>query len=845
MLSGIAIGVGEPADDGIRFDPTIGEFCVGIDPTTGAAESVASTGSQAAVDSGGGSVANSSWAADIVTYAGGIGDERFRDVIQLSDQTFLVAGSAETLDWIPAGTPVRTISGHEGIRSAGSGRIGYLMHLSADMQTIQDVLHLPADTVVNLQKLRTSEIPGERTGDLFVSGLRRWISNDREAGYFIGKLDGNYVDALPTRFEWTFDVHTRPPSEHDELQPWDVRPDGKVVYGYGDSHNYNWAAIGVLDADGVPTTMEHWPLHSGDAGEHYDSASSYPGLIDRSLIVVKAGRSGSLRSRTADEHAFLGVDENGSPGRQGTYPDDVFFSGHDSSNGPGYTGYRVQKPTGRIGEIVVDRRSGDFYYGYSIQSRLPDGNPDFEPAIVAMDDSGATKWWGRMYRDFIDDNGNGVFDDGEFARSTPDQYVDSLAIDYSSDSLVVLARAHGNNVINFFKGHEIAANPTGSGFQNQFTGSSGNIHLQWIGKYGLNSGQIHAATYMGEYPEGNIGQGTPIADGLLAGWPDPNAGWPNLNTTRSDANSLSVDADGNVYVAAYGRRPFTTSNAFQQMTLPGEGFSSWSSFIRVYTPDLSDLAYSSLLAGDWDPDTEQLAKNTKLYGFVPTATGVVVVGQHLDNGDDGVSDHHPIPTANVPPWGRQTPGGEEAIFASLNFRDALVNIEEVQINDGEAQRSLLTEVEIHFDGPVQFDASAVTIEKLGSVELPAAEVSLAIENGRTVATIRFSGAHTIDRGGAATSLEDGDYRMTLFADRFVAGSRTPAANWTLDSADGFFRRFGDVDGSGTTDLLDFGDFRTAFGNEVGDTGFMAALDSNGDGQIGLIDFGEFRESFNR
>ena len=54
---------------------------------------------------------------------------------------------------------------------------------------------------------------------------------------------------------------------------------------------------------------------------------------------------------------------------------------------------------------------------------MPDGNPDFEPAIMKMDNTGELLWWSRLYHE--------IRADGSIHNSSPDQYIDGLAIDYS------------------------------------------------------------------------------------------------------------------------------------------------------------------------------------------------------------------------------------------------------------------------------------------------------------------------------------------------------------------------------------------------------------------------------
>ena len=587
---------------------------------------------------------------------------RFHDAIRLSDGSYLLSGQAANLDWLPAFVPVQEISALA-IDSSASESTGFVVQLSPDLQTIQSAIHFPIDSARSVYRMRTTEIPGQVTGQLFISGHRE---NGTTNGYFIARLNDNFVDQVPTALDWVVNVNTRGDSNdgsssHKGLQPWDVGSDGKVIYALGEAFGSGWAAIQRLDQNGEPEIVEHWRIHWQQAGGEWRGtpASAAPEQLSHSAIVMKNRRIGQLRSSTSSEYSAIGLDENGNATRQGSWPDDYYFAGHcvlaqsncDTTQ-PGYTGYRVgANDTQRVGSIVIDRRNNDFYFGYSSQSRLPGGNPDFEPAVVAMAQDGSLKWWARLYQET---NSN----------SSPDQYVDGLAIDYANDQLVVLARSHGNNVVNFWSGNDLQLNPGGQGFQNRFTGTNGNIHISWLGKYGLDDGGIYAATWVAEFSEGESG-GAPHPDPNLGGWPNPNAGWPNLNTTRC-RNDVEVFTDGSVLIACTGRRTATTLNAHQRMPLPGQGIGTWNEFVRVYRPDLSGLVYSSLLTGNWDQTTGQGGGNTHINTVLPLTNGLLSAGHH--EADDDNPAGQPVPIAGIiPQWGRTSPTGETALLARLQF----------------------------------------------------------------------------------------------------------------------------------------------------------------------------------
>ncbi len=601
-----------------------------------------------------------------VFYAGASGAERFHDVHALSDGTLLVAGGAADLDWLPPGTP-RIELPADGIDSASAGRIGFILQLSADLSSVLRVLHFPPGSVRDVFKLRSTEVPGDPTGSIYLSGNR----DSANGGYYLARLDGNFVHSLPAALLFAYNV--RASGDHASRQPWDVGGDGAVVHAIGRPFDTEWAAIEKIDASGQRVVVEHWHAHWRDAGEWDGTpASSYPDAatqpLRHSAIVMKAQRRGSLRSPSQAEFDLIGSDANGNGGRKGRFPDDYYHagpcllqgSGTCPNTGPGYTGYRANSyRTQRVGGIAIDRRSNRLYFGYSTQTVLPGGNPDFEPAIVAMAPDGELLWWDRLYRETN-------------ANSPPDQYVDGLAIDYANDRLLVVARTHGNAPDNFWRGDQIALAPGSAGFQQQFTGTNGNIHLSWLGAFRLDDGRVQAATYVAEFVEGSTTYGAPHPDPLLDGWPNPNAGWPDLNTTRCGSNAgysgeIEVGPEGEVALLCLGRRTLTTRDAHQTMprpNVPDPLAGSWNQFVRVYAPDLAGLRYSSLLTGAWDTGTGSGGDNTALVGLALRADGVIVAGLH--EATAGIADGEPVPVAEVPAWGEALPQGESALLARLS-----------------------------------------------------------------------------------------------------------------------------------------------------------------------------------
>ncbi|MEO6039165.1 MAG: hypothetical protein ABIQ93_12200, partial [Saprospiraceae bacterium] len=577
---------------------------------------------------------------NLVTYAGNSGQETFYDVSALSDGTFLVAGAADDLNWIAPAVPRIELAVTGVANAQGLGKIGFLLQISPDLQQLLRVAYFAPGVVEDIRFIKTTELPHTPTGAIYLSCTTR-DTREQGGGYALMRLNQNFVDGLPSGCSWVYNVWAEGPVQ--ENQPWDVGNDGKVVYLSGQSHAYDWAQAGRLSVDGQPDLVPQWRTHwIQGGGEFHGQAADYTGaapLAYSGIVFKKWGRC-DLRSWTADDFNFWQPDENGGL-KKGRWPLDAFFAqpcdpATANTDGPGYTGYSLgATPVYGPECVAIDRRNNAIYLGLNVKTTLA-ATPDFEPAVIAMQADGTLQWWSRLYHE--------VTPAGEPVNSLPDQYIDALAIDYAHDQLVVDARCHGNNVENFWSGNQIAAQATANGFQNQFTGSSGNIHLSWLGKLNLADGRLQHSTFVGEYAEGTGGLGTPHPDPNLDGWPNPNAGWPNLNTTKLRPNALETTADGSVLVLGVGRRTITTANAYQKMVKPGTGgLSCWNSFTRVYAPDLSLPRYSSLVVGVWDTTNQTGGDNTELFGAVKTATGLVAVGRQKADAGTGLPVGNPLP----------------------------------------------------------------------------------------------------------------------------------------------------------------------------------------------------------
>ena len=612
---------------------------------------------------------------NIVMYAGNIARETFYDVTELSNGTVLVCGSAQNLDWISNQVPKTVLSYAGSIpNAAGTNRYGFMLQLSADLQTLMHVVHFPQGAVEDIRFIKTNSKPYAATGDLFIS-CNTADTDANNGGYIIARLNRNFIAGIPDSLRWFTAVWAKAYAK--ATHPWDVNSRGEVFYVSGESHGYDWSAMYTLNSAGKRRVLSNWRTHWLKNGSEWKGtpASANPfGTVDSvnySGIVFKIGGRCELRSWTqADFNQFV-PDGNGGM-RKGKWPADFLFSTpcdpqNPSAVSPGYNAYSPEAccPVWGASSVAIDRRNNSVYLGMNFKSYYnPASSPDFEPAVIAFDSSGHLSWWSRLYHE--------VTPNGDTVGSLPDQYVDALAIDYENDRLIVAARAHGNNTENLWEGNTINANASAYGFQNRFTGTNGNIHESWLGGLRLNDGMLTQSTYVAELAEGTGNLGTQHADPNLDGWPDPNTGWPDVNTTYITKNNMKISSNGDVCILGVGRRTITTKNAYQKMVKPNWGGKScWNSFVRMYEKDLRYPKYSSLVVGQWDTLTEAGGDNTELFGLHKTAQGIIAVGRHKANNNNAAMGN-PLPVINVPAWGNASPSGESALLVYYRS-DSLTN----------------------------------------------------------------------------------------------------------------------------------------------------------------------------
>ena len=190
-------------------------------------------------------------------------------------------------------------------------------------------------------------------------------------------------------------------------------------------------------------------------------------------------------------------------------------------------------------------------------------------------------------------------------------------------------------------------------------------------------------------------------------------------------------------------------------------------------------------------------------------------------------------------------GGQDSRTFQVSVQ-ALVQVQDVLINNGAAQRSNIETLAIRFSGASNIQAliDAGTISQAVQV-WNGAQVILAANRFRyDASTFRLTVDLTVDGfgGSAATMLTDCNYQLRMNAG-LISAAGDPNSHLVDDdgTADGirrydFFRLQGDFDGNRVVDMADRTRLMACMNTRVGSATYDRAYDLNGDGVINISDY---------
>jgi len=199
--------------------------------------------------------------------------------------------------------------------------------------------------------------------------------------------------------------------------------------------------------------------------------------------------------------------------------------------------------------------------------------------------------------------------------------------------------------------------------------------------------------------------------------------------------------------------------------------------------------------------------------------------------------------------GATSASGTSAASTVNTVKDPVV-VENVVVNDGNDQRSMVTSLTVSFSDLVIVDAGAFELIQRGTGSTVDVLFGTEDVGGKTIATLTFDGALT-EYG----SLVDGHYQLTIRGDRIHDretdadldgdGDGLVGGNHEFgeEEIDAFFRFFGDWDGDRDVDNRDFLKFRGSFRQSDPDPAYLWYFDFDGDGDVDNRDFLKFRSRF--
>jgi len=411
----------------------------------------------------------------VVALAGSSGTEVFYDIKELSDGTFLVAGSTSDLAWLqglsanmteldtatpadnayaispesgnffqavnPAYNLVNQRTPKRGFDNSGTGSIttnyGFLLQLNASMDTVLRGVYLPQGAATNIKFIRMTNLPGEPTGDIYISGDIKYNLSKRNSGYFLAKLNGNFVNQVPTGFQWVRSIYGDRNEKNPQQiisslnqfntqfvyfnHPWDVNKQGKVIFVAGQYRQHpdnntsvqyaeEFGLMSVLEPNGYYGYMPGWPVqrykyyndnrnnlnrqrfeYEAYFGDGFHFPNSIADYGDTSVIRFSeyyfkwenkrpSNRRHILRS-FSDQGVNKEFDDGNGRLRKGTYPLDAYFDiGSDTVIQP------LLNPDGKtyFSYVTGEQTSNDVGYLGAQFSTDPSGRV-YVPSAILFD----------------------------------------------------------------------------------------------------------------------------------------------------------------------------------------------------------------------------------------------------------------------------------------------------------------------------------------------------------------------------------------------------------------------------------------------------------------------------
>ena len=303
--------------------------------------------------------------------------------------------------------------------------------------------------------------------------------------------------------------------------------------------------------------------------------------------------------------------------------------------------------------------------------------------------------------------------------------------------------------------------------------------------------------------------------------------------TDNGLPALSDSVEIQIQVVAANRAPTDVSLSNNQVFENVATGATVGSFSTI-DPDAGNTFAYTLVTGEGSTDNNQFTLDTS--GVLRTAAAINFESK----------SSYSIRVRTVDQGGL---GFEKAITLAVVDLPELIG--QPVFGDGTAQRSLIKQIVLTFDGPIDLQSGAFLLQKRGGGTVTHQATQVINGSGQAIVTLTFSGALT--RGGGA--LVDGYYQLTIDGTKILRGAQSLDLNFDgtggdsrvlgATEADQYFALYGDTNGDGQVGVSEFGQFRSSFGKTSTQAGYNALFDFELDLTIGVADFGQFRSRFGK
>ena len=154
-----------------------------------------------------------------------------------------------------------------------------------------------------------------------------------------------------------------------------------------------------------------------------------------------------------------------------------------------------------------------------------------------------------------------------------------------------------------------------------------------------------------------------------------------------------------------------------------------------------------------------------------------------------------------------------------------------KVDDGTTQRSMVRTLTLTFNTPVTLDSNAIALTNTTTMT-PITYTTATSDGGTTYVITPTSGI-------SSGSLTDGNYSLVVTPSGVHSSSSPSTTGTGANLSYTFYRLFGDSNGDGTVNLIDYRAFVATYLKGTGQSGFSSIFDFNNDGTINLIDYRAF------